>query len=233
MKAVLYSRVSTERQANEGVSLDAQLAKTRAYAASHDLEIIGEFCDAGISGKSTKNRPEFLKALDMACREKATLVFYSLSRISRSTRDLMEIAERVKKSGAGLASIQEQIDTTTAMGNFLFAILSALCALERELISERTTGALAHMKASGRKTGGTVPYGFEQVFNSNGAQVLQVNEFEAGNVQAMKSLRAAGQSYGKIAGHLNTLAVPSKTGRPWSAKVVRDVLIAHSKRMTT
>lgn len=225
MNAVIYTRVSTTEQAEEGVSLDAQLARARSYAAQNGMEIIGEFCDAGVSGKSTKNRPEFLRAMNLACKTRATLVFYSLSRISRSTRDLMDIAEKVRAAGAGLASLQEQIDTTTAMGNFLFTILSALCALERELISERTKTALDHLRKNGQVYGRT-PYGYDAIDG------LLVENPEEQRVLAMMYEWRTNEwlGYKEITERLNAMSIPSKHGAPWNRGSLRSILMGYHKQ---
>jgi len=223
--AVIYTRVSTTGQAEEGVSLDAQLSRARSYAAQQGMEVLGEFCDAGVSGKSVKNRPEFRAALDMACKQKATLVFYSLSRISRSTRDLMEIAERIKRAGAGLASLQEQIDTTTAMGCFLFTILSALCALERELIGERTRTAIRHLRDNGQVYGHT-PYGFAATDDGR----LVEDPVEQGHLRQMCAWREQGRSTRWCANTLNAAGIPAKNGGTWNQSVVNRVVSKHLKR---
>lgn len=223
--AVSYIRVSTERQAAEGVSLSAQTERVKAWAKFNDHEIIGSFEDAGISGSKMKTRPGLLAALDMACKTKATLVVYSLSRLARSTRDALEISDRLNKAGANLASITENLDTTSAAGIMIFGILAVLCEFEKNVISERTTGALAHMKANGRKTGGTTPYGWD---NNDGQ--LEKNETEQEFLGTMEIMRRGGRSYQFIADALNKTNVQSKTNKPWSAKVVRGVLIEHGKR---
>src|SRR5689334_15854067 len=99
MKAIGYVRVSTEEQANEGVSLEAQQARIAAWCLANDFELVELFIDAGLSGKRADNRPALHTAIDAACRSKAVLVVYSLSRLARSTRDTLAIAERLDKAG--------------------------------------------------------------------------------------------------------------------------------------
>ena len=83
MKAVGYLRVSTDQQALDGVSLDAQEAKVRDYCALHGLELVGQFTDAGLSGKRADNRAGLQSAIDAVCEIRRVLVVYSLSRLAR------------------------------------------------------------------------------------------------------------------------------------------------------
>jgi site-specific DNA recombinase len=92
-QAIGYIRVSTEKQANEGVSLEAQEARINAWCAANGYELVLPLSvDAGISGKKMENRPELLKALS-SMKKGMALVSYSLSRLARSTKDLIGISE--------------------------------------------------------------------------------------------------------------------------------------------
>lgn len=97
-------------------ALDAQRAQIAAWADAHGGELAGMFVDAGVSGKRADNRAELQKSLALACRTRSVLVVYSLSRLARSTRDAIAIAERLGKARANLVSLTEAIDTTTAAG---------------------------------------------------------------------------------------------------------------------
>src|SRR3954465_833281 len=161
MRAVAYIRVSTEIQATDGVSLAAQQARIAAWCASNGTTLAGGdvHVDAGLSGKRADNRPSLGRALESVCRERGSvLVVYSLSRLARSVRDTLAIAERLEKSGADLVSLSEKIDTTSAAGKMVFRMLAVLAEFERDLISERTRGAVA-LKRSRSERIGQVPYG--------------------------------------------------------------------------
>lgn len=151
MNVIGYCRVSTAEQAASGLGLEAQRAAISRWAAERGLEVT-IYEDAGITGTSMEKRPALAAALD-AAQDGAVLVAYSLSRFARSTRDMLIIAERLKGQGAGLVSLTESIDTTTATGRLVFTLLSALSQFERDLTSERTTAALAALKARGVKLG--------------------------------------------------------------------------------
>jgi len=218
--AVAYTRVSTGKQAEEGVSLDAQKARILAWAESHGYELAATEVDAGLSGGRADNRPALQRALDRVCREKGVLVVYSLSRLARSTRDALDIAERLHKAGANLVSLSESIDTTTAMGRFFFTVLAALAALERDLISERTSMAMRHKASLGEYTGGEAPYGWcRGVLGS-----LEQNPDEQRVIGMIRRLHDE-DSHGAtgIARKLNSAHVPCR-GSAWHAKSVARVL---------
>ncbi len=97
--AIAYIRVSTEGQATEGVSLDAQKAKIAAWCEVNDFQLQEVYIDAGISGGKLTNRPAAQAAIEHACKSKAALVVYSLSRLARSTADTIAIGEKLNKAG--------------------------------------------------------------------------------------------------------------------------------------
>lgn len=143
--AIGYLRVSTAGQVEDGVSLDAQRAKVEAWALANDYTLLGVQVDAGLSGGRADNRPGLQRAIAEACRQKAALVVYSLSRLARSTRDTLAIGEQLDRAGADLVSLSEKIDTTSAAGKMVFRMLAVLSEFERDQISERTKSALQHM----------------------------------------------------------------------------------------
>ena len=151
MNVIGYCRVSTAEQAESGLGLEAQRASIAKWAADRGLKV-DLYEDAGITGTSMVGRPALEAAL-CAAKDGAVLVAYSLSRFARSTRDMLAIAERLKRQGADLVSLTESIDTTTATGRLVFTLLSALSQFERDLTSERTKAALAALKARGVKLG--------------------------------------------------------------------------------
>src|SRR6185369_9822776 len=202
--AIGYVRVSTEEQALEGVSLDAQRAKIDQYCDLHGLTLAHVYADEGLSGKRADNRPGLQEAVCAACRAKAALVVYSLSRLARSTRDAIDIAERMNKCGADLISITEKIDTTTGMGRFFFTTIAALAQLERDQISERTAAALAHMKANGRRVGG-IPYGY--TVSSDGETLVECCH-EQKTVALIRRLREQGASLREVVAELDRRGIP-------------------------
>ena len=219
MKVIGYVRVSTDGQVQDGVSLSAQEAKIHAWADLNGIESVQVFTDAGISGKRADNRPALQEALD-ATGEGDALVVYSLSRLARSTRDTIDIAEALDKHGADLVSLSEKIDTTTAAGKMVFRMLAVLSEFERDQVSERTRLALAHQRANGEKTGGDVPFGFRL---RRSKLVPHVKEQRA--IALIQELREQGSSLRAIAAELKDQGYRTKTGRKnWNPKTVSTVL---------
>lgn len=220
--AVIYTRVSTTGQAEEGVSLDAQEAKARAWAEANGYQVRGVYRDAGLSGSRASNRPGLQAALAEACGSGAALVCYSLSRLARSTRDALDIAERLDKAGADLVSLTERIDTSSAAGKMIFRLLSVLAEFERDLVSERTRAALAFKAGRGERTG-EIPFGYRLA--DDGVHV-EPDAQEGAILGELRELRAAGFSFQRIAAELNARGVPTKKGKAWTWQTTRKVLAA-------
>ncbi len=217
-QAIGYIRVSTEKQASEGVSLEAQQAKIEHWCKANGYELVKVYVDAGISGKRMDTRKELLAAL-ASLKKGMALVSYSLSRLARSTKDLIEISELVAKKKGDLVSLSESIDTTTAAGKMMFQMLAVLSEFERNLTAERTSGALQHKKATGQKYTNQTPYGVE----ANEGPLVQVQQ-EAEVVAEIQSARAGGSTLQAIADSLNGRGIPTKTGKLWAPATIHLLL---------
>ena len=214
-----YVRVSTEEQVREGSSLEVQEEKIRAYAVAQNLEWVEIIRDEGFSGKNL-DRPGLNRLIGMVQDKKSgAVIVYKLDRLTRRTSDLLRLVEEVFTKGkTRFFSITEQIDTESAMGKFFLTIMGAMAQMERELISERTSAALAYKKAQGISLGG-IPYGYERV---NGQ--LVTNKQEKAGLRKMRRLRRKGLSYDKIAQRLNQDDTPTKKGGKWYATTVSNAL---------
>ena len=216
-KVVGYIRVSTAGPVEEGVSLEAQKAKIEAWCNLNDGELVAVFEDAGISGGSMNGR-EGLHAALKATTKGMALVTYSISRLARSTKDLLEIAELIRAKKAGLVSVTEKIDTASAMGEFFFTVMGAIATLERKVTGERTKMALAHKKASGDVYAPT-PFGFEAI----AGRLVEVKR-ESAIVANILKMREAGKSLADIANHLNASGIEGKRGGRWFPSTVRYLI---------
>lgn len=225
-QAIGYVRVSTEQQASEGVSLEAQRAKIEHWCKANDYELVNVYVDAGISGKSMDKRPGLLDALK-SLKKGMALVSYSLSRLARSTKDALAIGEAVAKKKADMVSLTEQIDTTTAAGKMMFQMLSVLAEFERNLVAERTTNALQHKKRTGQKYTNQTPYGFEAIEG----RLVQVQQ-EAEIVAEIQAARSSGSTLQSIADNLNGRGIPTKTGKTWAPATIH-LLLKRSSLVST
>lgn len=152
MRIIGYTRVSTEEQSTNGVSLAAQEAKLRAYADLYGHEVIAVVVDAGHSAK-TLDRPGLNQVLEaLTSGEAEGAIVMKLDRLTRSVRDLGALLDEYFQHFA-LISVGEQVDTTTAGGRLVLNLLTSVSQWEREVISERTSAALQHKKANGVKLG--------------------------------------------------------------------------------
>lgn len=213
-KAIGYIRVSTQGQADEGVSLSAQRAKIEAWCIANDMELVAVFEDAGLSGGSMSGR-EGLHAAMKATTKGMALVAYSISRLARSTNDMLKIAEDLRKKGADLVSLTEKIDTTTAAGEMIFTLMAAMATFERKQIGERTKMALEYKKANGQVYA-PVPFGYEAIEGR-----LVTVKREAKIVAEILAMREAGASFANIADTLNERGIEGKRGGRWFASTVR------------
>jgi len=219
MKTVGYVRVSTQGQAEDGVSLAAQEAKIRAWAELRDATAVEIFRDEGISGKRADNRPGLQAAL-LAAGKGDALVVYSLSRLSRSTRDTLTLADQLARRETDLVSLSEQIDTSSAAGRMVFRMLAVLSEFERDQVSDRTRFALAHKRSRGEKTGGDVPFGFRCRRGK-----LCRHAGEQGAIAMIRDLRAAGLSLRAICGRLTEAGIARRRGsRTWHPEIVAAIL---------
>ena len=215
MRAVSYIRVSTGEQAQDGVSLEMQRAKVRAWASLNDAQLVAEYADEGLSGKRA-DRPGLVAAIAHAKREGAALVVYSLSRLSRSTLDTLQLTADLERAGCDLVSLSEKLDTSTPAGRVVFRVLAVLGEFEREQVAERTRGAILHLKG---QRYGAIPHGFR---DEGGQLVKDAREGEV--VRLVQSLRARGMSLRKISDELAARGAFNRCGRPFHPESLASML---------
>jgi site-specific DNA recombinase len=221
VQVVAYARVSTDTQAERGVSLQAQLSKLHAYAELYELEIVEVIQDGGASAKSL-DRPGLQRALALLDTGQAQgLLVAKLDRLTRSVRDLDTLISAWfgKQGGPALLSVAEQIDTRSAAGRLVLNILASVSQWEREAIGERTATALAHKAERGERVG-QVPLGY--VVAEDGVRLLeQPNEQQA--IRLVHELRQQGLSIRAIAAELTRRGVPGRSER-WHPTTVARLL---------
>ena len=222
MKALGYVRVSTDKQADHGVSLEAQSEKIRAMAVVQGAELVEIIVDGGESAKSL-NRPGMERLLQAVDRgEVEAVIIAKLDRLTRSVKDLAVLLERFQRRGVALVSVAESLDTGTASGRLVLNIMTAVSQWEREAIGERTRDAMSHMRACRRRVG-TVSFGFRLAADG---QHVEEDEHEQAVLAHMRALRSGGLSLPKIAARLNADGYTTRRGTPWRFQYIAGALSA-------
>ncbi len=219
-KTVAYLRVSSEKQVDLGVSLDAQQQKVTAYASLYDLDLIEVIVDAGESAK-TLQRPGLQRALAMLKTGQAdALLVVKLDRLTRSVGDLGRLIETYFSPGkAALLSVSEQIDTRSATGRMVLNILASVSQWEREIIAERTSDAMRYKQSQGEYIGGRAPYGFQLI---NGE--LIEDDFEQRVIQQAKRLRESGLSLNAVAKELEKVGILTRNNKVFDATQIKRMV---------
>ena len=221
-KAVGYIRVSTEKQADCGISLEAQQTKLEAYAQLYDLELVEVIIDAGVSAK-TLERPGLQRALRILRKNQATaLLVVKLDRLTRSVKDLGTLVEEYFSSDRiTLLSVADAIDTRTAAGRLVLNVLGSVAQWERETIGERTAEALAHKREQGQRTSLHAPYGFR--IAADGKTLLE-DEAEKAILEAIREARQRRLSQRAIVAELSRQGFTTRKGTVLSLMQVQRIM---------
>ena len=213
-KTIAYLRVSTDKQADQGVSLDAQRQKVEAYAQLYDLDLVDVVIETG-SAKSLEREGLQGVLSRLQAGEAEAMIVVKLDRLTRSVADLGRLVDGYFKKHA-LLSVSEQIDTRSAAGRLVLNVLASVSQWEREAIGERTSVAMQYMKQSGQYTGGQPPYGHSL---ENGQ--LVANEPEQRVLGIVRQYRAEGLSLRKIANILSEQGIRSRSGKCFHFQAVQ------------
>ncbi len=215
-KAVGYICVSTDMQAADGLSLDAQTAAIEQYCAMQGLKLVQIHKDVLSGGKS--ERPGLQEALRSLHRGVDVLVVLKFDRLSRSIRHFCELYETYFKSGEKeLVSIRESIRLDSSLGRALVSILLVFAQMEREATAERTREALRHMKTCGYHHG-KAPYGFMKVPRADGSRykILFENPEEQAVLADIKRSVGAGERITDIAVRMDAAGIKAPVGKKWN-----------------
>ena len=224
--AIGYVRVSTHEQAQDGVSLDVQRDKLRAYCKLHDIRLVDIKADEGISG-GTMERPGLQAALRMLEIGKAdTLIVAKLDRLTRSVKDLCILVDKYfAPEKHHLLSICGMVNTHTAAGRMMMLNLATYAQFGREIIRERTQEAITHLKAQGVRLG-CPPYGYRysKEVDAHGRRILVK---DAGHMKVLGQIVAMygdGLSINRIARRLNDEGSTAQRGGVWHPRAVANIL---------
>lgn len=211
----IYCRVSTSNQ-TDNTSFSTQEERCRAYCAAHGHDVVDVMCET-MSGKSFDDRVQVKSVIDrINAGEADGIIVLRLDRLSRSTRDILDLADQFQKSGKTMIFVENNLDTGTPMGKAMLTIFSAMAQLEREMIVARCNAGRAAKKAAGGRIGGTAQYGYTLDW--------EPVEEQQSVIQHMRDLRSQGLTLREIAAELNEEGVPSMKNGKWMAATVGNIL---------
>ena len=219
-RVVGYVRVSTDRQADQGSSLEAQEAKVRAMATVQGATLLEVIVDGGESGRSL-NRPGLQRLLSLVnSGEVTSVIIPKLDRLTRSVKDLCQLLELFERKNVALVSVAESLDTGSAAGRLVITIMGAVSQWEREAIGERTRDVLSHKRSNGERVG-NIQYGYR--LSGDGLHVEpEPNEQEV--LAAIRALRGRHRSLREIAAALNDRGLRTRRGSKWRHEYVKNVI---------
>ena len=220
--AVLYLRVSTQEQATEGVSLEAQDAKLRAYCTLRGLSIVKVIVEAGVSGgKPLDDRDGGHELLALVKKHAvAHVVSYKLDRLFRDCADCLTVTAAWDKHGVSLHLVDlggQTLDTSTAMGRFFLTVMAGAAELERNLIGERTREALAYKRTQGHRISRHVLYGSRL---AGDGITLEPEPAEQAIITMARDLHAAGLSSRQVAARLAEQGLYSRVGTVFTPSAI-------------
>ena len=221
MFTALYIRVSTESQAEEGYSLDAQASRLQSYCDAQGWTVSPAhiYIDAGLSGKST-DRPAFQAMMQAAQGgQVARIVAMKLDRVARNTKDFLATVESLQAAGCDMVLIKESFDTGTPHGKFALTMFAAIAELEVSQIAERVKSGKVQKAAQGGDNGRYCPLGYSF---DNGR--YSVEESAAQTVRSIFTDYTTGQTLTAIAARLTAQGVPTARGGAWYPATVRYIL---------
>lgn len=218
-KAIGYIRVSSDEQAREGLSLEAQKRKINAYCELKDLDLVTIFSDEAISGfKPFEKRPGGSKAYDVLATGQADhIVAIKLDRLFRNTGDAIAKATEFQKKNINLHLLDVSVDTSTATGKMFFTVLAMLAQFERDITGERTKAVL-DMKRKDGKVFNHTPFGFDR----DGDSFIE-NPKEQKAIESIIVMRNKGYSFREIASELELLGIKPKHSQTWQAMAIKKI----------
>lgn len=235
MRIAIYTRVSTEDQAREGFSIDAQIRKLTNYVEMMDHDLVRRYSDLGCTGRNTK-RSEYRRMFREADQWDAILIT-KLDRIHRNTKNFILMMDHLRSQDKDLIAMEEDLNTSTALGRFFIDMISRIAQLESEQIGERVLSGMAEKALSNPLAlGGQRPYGYKKIPQEDKSVVLEIIEEEAEVIRQIfhwdadieilleKYPNPRGGILSLISRTLNARGTTSPQGKRWSAQGIKNIL---------
>ena len=209
-KVIGYVRVSSEIQKRKNNSIPLQKKKIKEYCSLNDFDLIDVYEDDGVSGMSIDKRNGFKSMVEFMKENKIDgIVVWSLSRLGRKMKDVVEFMDFLKSNNIGFFSIKENLSNDDKIGSLIMNILSSINEFEVEVIRERIKDVKRNKKENG-EVYGRMMYGYDNV---NGKMIE--NKEEKRIIRRVKNFRSRGWSWRKISNRLNDEGVKSKESSIW------------------
>ena len=220
MKTLGYIRVSSNKQVNDGSSLLNQKKMIEDYCKNNNCQLLNIIMDEGVSGMR-RDRKGLNELLDIIKKDKIEmLVVYSLSRLGRKMKDVIDIIDYMNTNNVRFISLKENFDNSGIMGKLLLNIMGSVNEFEVSVMGERISDVKKYKKVNREKFGGILLYGVDEI---DGKLVENKEELEV--LCLMNELRDIGFSFQRIADYLNDGKVKAKLGGKWYGSSVRMVLV--------
>ncbi len=226
----IYTRVSTNEQAEEGYSIFEQKRLLEEWCNNKGYDVYRCYSDSGISGKNIKDRPELKELLKDAEEKKFDmLISWKINRISRKLADVLKIVEILEKNNITFKSYSEPFETDTPAGKMQFQMMALIGEFERGTIAQNVKMGMCAKAKAGEWCGGRVlGYDLVPLENQEGAKRrknrLTINEKEAEAVKFIFNEYANGKGYKAITNQLNKLGYKTKKGNDFSVGSIREIL---------
>lgn len=217
----LYIRVSTQLQADEGFSLEAQRERLQAYCTAQGWHVCPGhiYVDAGVSGK-TLDREQFQTMLEAAkAGQVQRIVAMKLDRVARNVREFLQTVDQLKEWQCDLVLVKESFDTSTPHGRFALTMFAAMAELEASTITERVMSGKTQKASKGGFNGARIPYGY-----SYAGGEFTINPDQAAIIRDIFNGFLTGETMAALADNLNTNEVKTAKGGQWYTSTIRYIL---------
>lgn len=225
-KVVIYARVSTAEQAEEGYSIDAQIDTVQRKCELENRQVVNKYIDRGISGKSIEKR-EALKRLlkDAEAGEFEEVWVWKTNRLARNHLDLLKIVDKLDKFNVDFKSCSEAFDTSTPTGKLMMNLLASVGEFERETIVENVKMGMKQRAKMGKWNGGIVlGYRSVKIGQDKEKTRLEIIEEEAEIVRMIFELYASGRGLRSLVNHINQLGYKTKKGNMFAIATIKEIL---------
>lgn len=223
VRVVGYIRVSTQEQAEEGYSLEAQQDLIRKYCEKEGKQLVTIYADKGISGKSTKDRIALEELLEESAQGAFDeVIVWKTSRLARNTLDLLQITKKLEENKVEVKSLSESYDLGTSQGKLMMGVLGIIAEFERNVIVDNLKIGMNARARQGLKNGGKL-LGYRSEGRGRDSKLVVVPE-EAQLVRLIYKMYAEGKGYKAITTYINKLGYKTVRGNPFSTTGVKEIL---------